>query len=151
MQNHSNIKDRWYPHVTVAAVIEQGNQFLLVRENLNPPVLNQPAGHLEQNESLLQAIEREVLEETAHVFKAEHLVGIYRWTDPLMQTFLRVCFSGNIVDVTTNKLDPDILEVVWLDRKSIENDHVRSPLVLQCIEDYLAGKKYDLSILNELI
>lgn len=151
MQSHSKNKDRWFPHVTVAAIIEQENQFLLVRENLNPPVLNQPAGHLEQNESLLQAVEREVLEETAHVFKPEYLVGIYRWTDPLKQTFLRICFAGNVTEATSRKLDPDILETVWLDRKSIENDKVRSPLVMQCIQDYLAGKKFDLSVLKEWI
>jgi len=151
MQSHSKDIERWYPHVTVAAIIEQEDRYLLVRENLNPPVLNQPAGHLEQNESLLQAIEREVLEETAHIFKPEFLVGVYRWTDPLKQTFLRFCFSGNIVEVTSNKLDPDILEAIWLDRKSIGRDKVRSPLVIQCIEDYCSGQKHDLSILKEMI
>ena len=124
---------------------------MLVRENLTPPVINQPAGHLEENESLLQAIEREVLEETAHVFKPEFLVGIYRWTDQTRQTYVRFCFAGNSIKQTTQLLDPDILEATWLDIENIQQHRLRSPLVMQCINDYLDGKRYELSVLNDLI
>ena len=139
------------PHVTVAAVIEKNNRFLVVRENLYPPVLNQPAGHLEKNESLMQAIEREVLEETSYIFKPEYLVGIYRWTDKSDQTYVRFCFAGEALEQTTNSLDPDILEAIWLDIESIQQDNLRSPLVMQCINDYCKGTKYDLTVLSEMV
>ena len=150
MQNQSRAQNRWHPHVTVAAVIEQNNRFLVVRENTSPPVINQPAGHLEENETLLQAIEREVLEETAHVFKPEYLVGIYRWTSQNQQTYVRFCFAGNCLEFTNQLLDPDILETHWLDIKQLENEKLRSPLVMQCFNDYLQGRRYELAILNDI-
>lgn len=149
MQDPLETKIRWFPHVTVAAVIEKNNQFLLVRENQNPPVLNQPAGHLEENETLLQAVNREVLEETGHQFSPEYLVGIYRWANK-EHTYVRFCFAGKIIEQKQQTLDPDILEAVWLDRNNIMRDCVRSPLVMQCINDYCAGKRFELSVLNEL-
>lgn len=119
-----------------------------MRENLDPPVLNQPAGHLEKNENLLQAIEREVLEETAHIFKPEYLVGIYHWTDASDQTYVRFCFAGNALELTSQALDPDILETLWLDLESIKKDRLRSPMVMQCLNDYCDGQRYELSVLN---
>lgn len=145
------IKNRWLPHVTVAAVIEQDDRFLLVRENMHPPVINQPAGHLEENETLLQAIEREVLEETAHVFKPEFLVGIYRWTSQQQQTYVRFCFAGKTLERTNQSLDPDILEASWMSVDNIQKDKLRSPLVMRCINDYRKGVRHELSILNELV
>ncbi len=142
--------NRWFPHVTVAAVIEQDDRFLLVRENKHPPVLNQPAGHLEANESLIEAVKREVLEETAYTFEPGYLVGIYRWTNQAMQTYVRFCFAGSIIELTTNALDPDILEATWLDVEQVRHNSLRSPLVMQCINDYRSGKQYELSLLKDL-
>jgi ADP-ribose pyrophosphatase YjhB (NUDIX family) len=141
---------RWFPHVTVAAVIERDNRFLLVRENMQPPVLNQPAGHLEENETLLEAIRREVLEETAHMFEPEHLVGIYRWSNTSSQTYVRFCFTGRLLQKTSREIDKDILEAAWLDLDTIRQSALRSPLVMQCINDYCDGRRYELSILNDL-
>jgi 8-oxo-dGTP pyrophosphatase MutT (NUDIX family) len=123
----------------------------VVRENLEPPVINQPAGHLEEDESLLDAVKREVLEETAHVFQPVTLVGIYRWISSTRQTYMRFCFAGEVIEKTSLQLDPDILEVQWLGLEDLHNERLRSPLVLKCIEDFQRGQSYDLSILNELV
>ena len=118
---------------------------------MDPPVINQPAGHLEENETLLQAIEREVMEETAHIFKPEFLVGIYRWSNQQQQTYVRFCFAGKALEQTSQALDPDILEACWMSIENIQKDKVRSPLVMRCIHDYQKGMRHELSVLNELI
>jgi 8-oxo-dGTP pyrophosphatase MutT (NUDIX family) len=145
----------WKPHVTVAAIAEKQGRFLLVQErDAGNRVINQPAGHLEEGESLLAAVRREVLEETAWHFEPESIIGIYRWCHPRSGiTFLRFTFAGTLLqhDVSRN-LDPDIEQVVWLNDAEIreQNDSLRSPLVLRCIEDYLAGRSWPLAILEEI-
>lgn len=143
----------WKPHVTVAAVIEQSGRFLCVEETIEGASrLNQPAGHLEPGESLLDAVKREVLEETARVFEPEGLVGIYLWRrTPDAPTFLRVAFTGQAGEADPDLgLDSEIDATLWLgpDEIRARQPHWRSPLVMQCIDDYRAGRRYPLDLLQ---
>jgi 8-oxo-dGTP pyrophosphatase MutT (NUDIX family) len=145
----------WKPHVTVAAVAELQGRFLLVQERAaGKLVLNQPAGHLEDGESLLAAVRREVLEETAWHFEPQAIIGIYRWRHPETGiTFVRFTFSGTVLTHDHERdIDPDIEQVVWLSDAGIrlQQDRLRSPLVLACIDDYLAGRSWPLEILADL-
>src|SRR3989339_962914 len=139
----------WKPNVTVAAVIERDGRFLLVEEETSQGVrFNQPAGHLEANESLLAAVTREVLEESAYSFTPQHLLGIYRWRAPESDTtYLRFAFTGAITGHdASRKLDAGILQALWLlpdEIRAMQERH-RSPLGLRCIGDFLAGKYYPL-------
>jgi len=147
---------RWQPHVTVAAVIEKENKFLLVEENIgNKIMLNQPAGHWENNETLLEAVSREVREETAWDFKPTFLIGIYQWQLPANpeQTYLRFAFTGNISDFDPNrKLDDPIIRTIWSDYESICNNQQqhRSPQLLLCVEDYINGKRFSLDCITHV-
>ena len=142
----------WRPSVTVAAVIERDGKFLLVEElQEGRRVFNQPAGHLDPEETLIAACSREVLEETAHRFVPDALVGIYRWHyRPADVTFLRFCFSGNVLGVADSPLDKEILGIHWLNAKQMKDrvQRHRSPLVQQCVDDYLAGCKFPLTVLS---
>ena len=112
----------WYPHLTVAAVIESNHQFLLVEERVDGElVINQPAGHLENNESLLAATIRETHEETGWDFEPTYLIGIYHWQHPYnKQTFIRFCFGGELQEQDQNaNLDPDIEQVIWLSYEDV--------------------------------
>ena len=145
----------WKPNVTVAAVAEMQGRFLLVQEvDTGRRVLNQPAGHLEDGESLLAAVRREVLEETAWQFEPESIVGIYRWRHPGNGiTFVRFTFAGALLAHASDRsLDPDIEQVVWLSDAEIrrQEDSLRSPLVLRSVDDYLAGRSWPLEILEDL-
>jgi 8-oxo-dGTP pyrophosphatase MutT (NUDIX family) len=145
----------WTPRVTVAAVIEQDGRFLLVREHRGGRrVFNQPAGHLEDEESLLEAVVRETLEETAWQFEPEAVIGIYRWRHPQQQeTYLRVSFAGRCTaHLSERPLDPDIEGVSWLgiDEIRTRRDELRSPLVLRSIDDYLGGSAHPLSLLADI-
>ncbi len=139
------------PSVTVAAVIERDGRFLVVEENYDGArVLNQPAGHLDPGESLVAACAREVLEETAHRFTPESLVGIYRWYyAPRDVTFIRFTFAGRLDGVEQGRaLDKEIVAAHWYTREELaarESMH-RTPLVLACIDDYLAGKRFPLEV-----
>jgi 8-oxo-dGTP pyrophosphatase MutT (NUDIX family) len=143
----------WRPSVTVAAVIEQQGKLLLVQERVEGRlVLNQPAGHLDPGESLVDACRREVLEETAHRFQPTGLVGIYRWHyAPKDVTFLRFCFLGNLEGVDAARgLDQEIVSLEWLtpaELKKRKAEH-RSPLVEKCVEDFLAGRSFSLDVLS---
>jgi ADP-ribose pyrophosphatase YjhB (NUDIX family) len=142
----------WKPNVTVAAVLEQDGKFLLVEEETSQGVLfNQPAGHLEANESLIAGVAREVLEESAYHFTPRHLIGVYRWhSDASNVTYLRFAFSGDIIShEPERKLDEGILRAVWMEPDEIRatQSRHRSPLILRCVEDYLAGKCYPLDLL----
>ena len=142
----------WRPSVTVAAVIERDGRFLLVEERIDGRiVLNQPAGHLDRGEPLLAACRREVLEETAHRFEPTSLVGIYRWHYAARDvTFLRFCFSGEIRGVEDRALDREIVALRWLTErevKSRKSEH-RSPLVQECVQDFLAGRRFPLDVLS---
>jgi 8-oxo-dGTP pyrophosphatase MutT (NUDIX family) len=146
---------RWSPSVTVAAVVRRNDRYLMVEEQPDGrPVVNQPAGHLESGESLIDAVRREVLEETARRFEPSTLVGIYRWTVPgTDRTYLGFCFSGSVSDAVSGRtLDSDITATHWLTREQIATGELppRSPLVLRCIDDAANGAAIPLTALGEL-
>jgi 8-oxo-dGTP pyrophosphatase MutT (NUDIX family) len=140
--------------VTVAAVIENGGRFLLVEEKCaGRLVLNQPAGHLEHDESLLAAVTREALEETGHRFTPTDVVGLYLWRATSGTTFLRVAFCGRVEPpIGAVSLDEGIVAVHWLTREQIvkRSAQLRSPTVLRCLDDFLAGHRYSLDCLTYL-
>jgi 8-oxo-dGTP pyrophosphatase MutT (NUDIX family) len=147
--------DIWKPSVTVAAIIERDGRFLLVEEETSDGIrFNQPAGHLDPNESLEQAVVRETLEETAHDFSPTALVGMYmaRYISSRTQlevTYLRFAFTGTLGRMYNQPLDDGILRTVWMSHEELiasQHKH-RSPLVLQCVQDYLDGKRAPLSLL----
>lgn len=149
----SSDDDIWKPHVTVAAICERDGRFLLVREEVDGQiVLNQPAGHLDPDESLEQAVIRETLEETAYDFTPQQLTGIYRYapdaTSP--QCFLRFAFSGLTGQRRDLTLDKGIIAAEWMSLEEIEqNQHLlRTPMVMQCILDYLQKPAYPLQIFS---
>ena len=143
----------WKPSVTVAAVIERDGRFLFVEERIDGRlVLNQPAGHLDPGESLAAACRREVMEETAHHFEAEGLVGVYRWHYAAKDvTFLRFCFFGKVGSTAKRPLDKEIVALHWLtpdELKKRKSEH-RSPLVQKCVEDFLAGRRISLEVFSK--
>ncbi|MCO6439730.1 MAG: NUDIX hydrolase [Nitrococcus mobilis] len=145
----------WKPHVTVAAVVEHANRFLMVEETAEGRrVLNQPAGHLEPGESLLEAMVRETREETGWEVEGLALVGIYRWPHPKRsKTFLRVAFAARALSHNPDhSLDEGIVNTHWLtcDELTAAAERLRSPLVLQSATDYLAGRRYPLELLRDL-
>ena len=143
----------WKPNVTVAALIERGGRFLLVEEETDDGLrFNQPAGHLDEGESLVAACARETLEETAWGFAPTALVGVYQWTRPQGDiTYLRFAFSGELgAHEEGRALDSGILRAVWMtpDEIHASADRHRSPLVSQCVSDYLAGRRFPLDIVR---
>ena len=145
----------WKPHVTVAAIIEHDGRFLMVEERSEGRlVYNQPAGHLDEGEGLIAAAIRETLEETAWRFMPTALIGLYRWQHPQKgNTYLRVCFAGTCHDHDPLRpLDKGIVRARWMSRAELmaHAERLRSPLVIQCIDDYLAGKRYPLDIIHDL-
>lgn len=145
----------WTPRVTVAAVVEENGRFLVVEEHdAGQRVFNQPAGHLEPGESLTEAVIREVREETGRTFTPEALVGLYRWVHPQKGlTFLRATFCGRTGEAEPgSELDPDIIDTHWMSREQLaeRTRSLRSPLVLRGVDDYLAGRRYPLSLLIDV-
>lgn len=145
----------WKPSVTVAAIIERQGKFLLVEEETSDGVrFNQPAGHLDPGESLIAAAQRETLEETAHEFTPDALVGVYmsRYISSRTRenvTYLRFAFTGNLGAVHDRPLDDGIIRALWMSYEELRacaSMH-RSPLVLQCVQDYLAGKRTPLELI----
>ena len=145
----------WKPHTTVAAIVERDNKFLMVEELINnEKVFNQPAGHLDPDESLIDAVIRETSEETAWNFLPEALTGIYLWKHPVNgKSFLRVAFCGQCNNHNPEQqLDDGILQAVWKSRDEliIQKQNLRSTMVINCIDDYLAGKRYPLDMLIDV-
>ena len=145
----------WLPRLTVATIIERDGQFLLVEEYADGDelVYNQPAGHLDEHETLAAAAIRETLEETAWEVDVSAVVGVYYWTHPKGHTFVRTCFAGTALYYHPNQpLDEGIQRTVWLTRDEIAalGPALRSPMVLRCIDDYLAGKRYPLELFSYL-
>jgi len=145
----------WNPHVTVAAVITDADgRYLLVEESPDGiPVFNQPAGHLEADENLIEAVCREVREETCREFTPEALIGIYQWVSPNGATYLRFCFSGRVGNPLPDcQLDSDIIATHWASPADLANATypLRSPMVLQCIQDHAAGKEITLDMLHQV-
>lgn len=145
----------WKPHVTVAALVEREGRFLMVEEEVDGAIVyNQPAGHLEQGESLTEAVIRETLEETGWHFLPTALVSIYRWMKPADGgTYLRFCFAGQCErHDPARPLDTGILRAVWMTPDELRQiaPQLRSPMVLRCIDDYLAGHRHPLDLLADL-
>ncbi len=152
-----NRGDRWKPSVTVAAIIERDGRYLLVEERTADGVkLNNPAGHLDPGESPLQGVVREALEETACHFMPQAVLGIYlsrfrraRTSEDV--TYLRIAFSGTAGDAEPGRaLDEPIIRTLWMTPDEVRDSVTRhrSPLLLRCIEDHLAGKRYPLELLQ---
>lgn len=153
MNNDTHGIEQFKPNTTVAAVIHHQGKFLLVEEVDNGHVVfNQPAGHLEANENLINAIKREVLEETGLTIEPDFLSGIYYYyREELQLHFLRFCFVVELSDFCISEpQDNEIIATHWLSAKQIKTmkQKLRSPLVLECIEDYLSGNKISLSQLK---
>lgn len=145
----------WTPHLTVAAIIEREGRFLMVEENDNGRiVLNQPAGHVEEHESLAEAVVRETLEESGRHFTPEAIVGLYRWRSPFNHlTYLRVAYCGGCSERNRDiSLDADIITTHWLSYNELKENaaRLRSPLVMRCVDDYLAVQRLPLDLINEL-
>lgn len=143
------------PAVTVASVIEREGRFLLVlEETRNGPRLNQPAGHLESGETLPAGAVRETLEETGWHVSLTALVGAYRWeAADNGATFIRFAFCGDALrHDATRPLDVGILRAVWMTRDEIaaQREMHRSPLVMRCVDDFCAGKRWPLAFVAEL-
>ncbi|CAN1501039.1 MutT NTP pyrophosphohydrolases including oxidative damage repair enzymes [Methylophilaceae bacterium] len=146
---------QWMPHATVAAIVEDQGKFLLVEEETDRGNrYNQPAGHLEDNESLLAAVVRETMEETAYTFHPEALLGIYHWKhEHNDSTYLRFAYIGRVSHhQPTQALDEGIVRSVWMTVEEMREQAMlmRSPQVLKCVEDYLAGKRYPLDTITHL-
>lgn len=145
----------WHPDVTVAAICERDGQFLLVEETSktsNQIVFNQPAGHLDKGETLIEAVIRETREETCRHFIPEAIIGLYRLELESGKTYVRYTFTGTISEIDESlELDPDIIDTHWFSLEQLRcHPALRSPLVLNCIDDYLSGNRYPLDLLKEL-
>jgi 8-oxo-dGTP pyrophosphatase MutT (NUDIX family) len=147
----------WRPDLTVAAVVERGGRFLVVEERIGALlVLNQPAGHVEDGEALTAAVTRETREETAWGFTPTALLGCYLWRNPRNgRSTLRIAFRGDVDGHRPEQpLDRGIHAVHWRTREELlaaPPGRLRSPLVIRCVEDYLAGRSFDLEALQSLI
>ena len=148
---------RWKPNVTVAAVVEKKGKFLLVEEHTSEGLkLNNPAGHLDPGESPADGCARETLEETACRFTPTALVGVYlsrlqRAATGEDVTYLRFAFCGEVGDADPAlALDHGIVRTLWLTADEIRAcpERHRSPLLLRCVDDYLAGVRYPLALVT---
>lgn len=145
----------WQPDVTVATVVVRDGRFLMVEETAHGRlVLNQPAGHLEPDETLLQAAVRETMEETAWEVKLTAFIGAYQWQAPETgRHYLRMAFAADPVShYPGRELDEGIVQALWLtpDELASEQSRHRSPLVWRVLEDYLAGQRHPLALLSNL-
>ena len=139
------------PHITVACVIHAQGKLLVVEERVDGTVtLNQPAGHLEAQESLIGAMEREILEETGLTLSPEHLLGVHQWTAKDGTPFIRFLFSCEIAAcLTTAPQDDDIDCCHWLTPDEIlSSNQLRSPLVAESVTLWQSGQRYPLTVLN---
>lgn len=143
----------WHPHIVVAAVVERDGQFLMIEERINGDLrLNQPAGHWDPGETLVDAVVREAREESGWQVEAKQLIGIYEWQPRgLDYPFVRFAFACTpLKHFPTQALDKGIERALWLDREDIVLQQAihRGPAVLQCIDDYLAGRSFPLDLLH---
>ena len=144
------------PAVTVAAVVERDGRFLVVEElAAGKLVINQPAGHLEPGEDVLDAVVRETLEETGWSIRPDYLVGVYLWEHPSKShSYLRFAFSGTALEhYPARPLDDGIQQALWLNPEELaaRGDMLRSPLVLRCVQDYQAGERYPLGLVKTFL
>lgn len=145
----------WRPDLTVAAVVERNGRFLFVEERVGPRlVFNQPAGHVERGERIIDAVIRETLEETAWTFVPRALLGVYMWDAPDRQrSFMRIAFIGEVHSHDQDrKLDRGIARSLWLTRDELvaRSERLRSPMVLKCVDDFAARRSYPLELLQQM-
>ncbi|MGB8692947.1 MAG: NUDIX hydrolase [Steroidobacteraceae bacterium] len=145
----------WKPDITVAAIVEVDERFLCVEELIhNQRVFNQPAGHVESGEDFLRAVCRETLEETGWQFEPQWFLGVYRWQAPAKpRSTLRFAYVGRVHGHEQRRvLDAPVVAAHWLTRAQLLEPErkLRTPLVLQCIDDYLAGVRLPLRAVAEL-
>lgn len=149
------MSNRWTPHATVATIVELDGRFLMIEEYAHgdTPVFNQPAGHIEEHETIVAAAKRETLEESGWHVEPVGLVGFYIFKAPNNVTYHRYCLYANAISEKPNaKLDTGIIAAHWQTLAEIEAcKQLRSPLVLTSIKDYLAGKRYSLDLITELL
>lgn len=142
------------PHITVASIVENNGRFLFVREHTSRGIaINQPAGHLDPAETLEQAAIREALEETGWDIEPTAITGLYLYEAPNGITYQRLCFAANALQQSTEQLAPEIIETLWLtpDELLARRAEWRSPLVMQCLQDYLSGTRYPMELLKGLV
>ena len=146
------MSERWTPHATVATIVFHDGRFLMVDEICGgEAVLNQPAGHIEPGETVLAAAERETLEETGRKVTPEKLLGLYIYNADNGVTYHRYCLIASAdEEVAGAELDDGIIGPVWMTIEELRScSRLRSPMVLTCAEDYLAGRQYPLDIITE--
>ncbi|KLD70871.1 NUDIX hydrolase [Xanthomonas pisi] len=150
----STSEQRWHPDVTVATVVVRDGRFLQVEETIaGRLLLNQPAGHLEPNESLLDAAVRETLEETGWDVRLTHFIGTYQWVAPSGQCFLRFAFVGEAVTHHPERsLDTGVVRALWMTPDALREaaDRLRSPLVWEVVADFLAGQRHPLALVRHI-
>lgn len=143
----------WKPHTTVAAHCERDGRYLLVREEIDGAIVfNQPAGHLDPDESLLDAVVRETLEETRYLFTPTALQGIYRYSLPAgSMTFVRFLFRGEAGERVAGELDQGIISAEWMSYTDVLDcrEQHRTPMVLQCIDDAREHPGYPLDVISQ--
>ncbi|MEX2474821.1 NUDIX hydrolase [Marinobacter sp.] len=142
----------WTPHATVAVIVEdEQERYLLVEEvSGGLVVFNQPAGHIEEDEAILDAVRRETLEETGWEVEPTHFLGLYTYKAPANGvTYYRFCYSARALQKVSDRLDDGILATHWLSFGDIAElgNQLRSPLVLRCIEDYRNGRRFPLDVI----
>lgn len=155
MADSSPNSDIWRPHVTVACVVARGERYLMVEEEVaGRLVYNQPAGHLDDHESLAQAALRETLEETGWTVELQHLIGVHQWRSTEHgDAVVRFSFAARAISHDPNRpLDSDIRRALWLTREEIAalGERLRSPMILQSIDLWLGGQRLPLETLSHL-
>jgi 8-oxo-dGTP pyrophosphatase MutT (NUDIX family) len=144
---------QWTPHKTVATVVEKDGHFLIVEESVEGKVVyNQPAGHIEQGESLFEGAIRETLEETAWLVTLTGFLGLYQYTAESNRIcYVRSCFIATPRQHFPDRpLDTGVLRALWMTRADLlkRQEQMRSPIVLRVIDDYLAGRHYPLDLVH---
>lgn len=154
MKSQESLIRQWYPHVTVASLAVRDGKYLMVEEfHQGKCVLNQPAGHLERDETLEEAVIRETREETGWSFQPDYLTGIYCFVADNGETYIRFTFFGTLLDHDPGlRLDPAIKSVNWLGLAELEamRGRLRSQAVLKCIQDFESGNRLSENAVQQL-
>ncbi len=155
MNTETSNKRTWTPHVTVATVTERNGRFLFVEESVNDElVINQPAGHWEEGETLMQAAIRETYEETGWHVELTGVLGLYEHQPvELDYAFLRICFAAKPIEHdASHVMEQSIKRWFWMDQHELRGEifRHRSPMVQQCVEDYWTSTRFPLKLINHL-